>query len=143
MISFFVLNGLKRKCTALSVARATEIIKLMFPGKKAYVVEDNKIPFAHNMSIEEAEVDAGVKPQPMMSMEVMAPKVVVAPKKKADKPAVKKTKVKSKVVVKAKPKTKAKKTKVKSKVVVKAKPKTKTKAKAKPKAKAKVKAKRK
>ena len=107
MITFFVFNDVKRKCAALSAAKATEIIKLIFPGKKAYVIEDNNVPFAQNMSVEEAKLDAGIKPQPMMIPEVVK------------KPVAKKTKVKSKVVVKAKTKPVAKKTKVKSKVVVK------------------------
>ena len=125
MIKFYVLScDNKRECTAVDPAKAAQILSLMFHNSKGYVVNDNKVVFAQNMTVEEAEVIAGLT-KPV----VVAPKATVA---KASKPKVaakatvaKKVKIKSKVVkVKNKP-GKAKKT------VLKAKPKAKPKVKAK------------
>jgi len=134
MINFFILNGdQKRTCTASDVSKATQILSLMFPTSRGYIVEDNKVVFAHNMTPDEAETVAGLKP--MQSITLLAPKAaLVKPKKtKAKKPVVKakKTKLKSKVVVKNNKKPVVKKTVVKSKVKPKIKAKKSVKAKAK------------
>ncbi len=131
MINFVILKGEnKQTCQATDVNHAAQILTLLFPQSKAYVVENKKVVFAHNLTVQEAEVLAGIRSKPMQSIEVL-------PKKKAKKkpvakkkPTAKKTKLKSKVAVK---KTSTKKTKIKPK----AKPKPKPKVKAKPKAKAK------
>lgn len=137
MINFFILNGTdKRTCTASETSKAAEILRLMFPLNKGYVIEDNKVVFAHNMTVDEAEITAGI--EKMASMEVLpvAPKVTAdKPKKKAKKkPVAKKTTLKFKVAVKNNKKTAAKtviKSKVKPKTKVKAKKPAKSKAKAK------------
>lgn len=141
MINFFILNGdQKRTCTATDISKATQILSLMFPTHKGYVIEDNKVVFAHNMTPDEAEIAAGLKLQSMTLLPLalcegycgtpmaalVKPKKAKA-KKKPVKVVTKKTKLKSKVVVKNKKKSPAKKTVVKSKV----KPKTKAKAKGK------------
>lgn len=120
MVKFYILSGTnKRECTATDPAKAAQILALMFHNSKGYVVHDNKVVFAHNLSVEEAEVIAGLKP-------VETPKPLVAPAGvapvKVAKPA-KKAKVKSKVVVKAKKPAK----KPAKKTAVKVKPKTKAK----------------
>lgn len=127
MVKFYILNGdNKRECTATDPAKAAQILALMFHNSKGYVVHDNKIVFAQNMSVEDAEVVAGLKP--VAAPVIVAPKAAapVKAKKVTAKPA-KKAKVKSKVVVKAKKPTK----KPAKKTVVKVKPKTKVKAKVK------------
>ncbi len=115
MTNFYVLDGSKSKQgTAVNAEKATEVLNLMFPGQKAFVVDDGKVPFAQNMTIAEAENTAGIKstiPEPVVVAEPVTQTMEVLP----EEPPVKKTKVKSKVVVKSKP---AKTTKVKSKVVV-------------------------
>ena len=121
MTTFFVLNGeMMKRCAAFDLNKAAEIIRLIFASSKAFVVDNAKIKFLHNMAMEEAETLCTQN------------KIEIVPE---EKPVAKKTKVKSKVKVKAKKKP-AKKTKVKSKA------KKKVKAKKKP-AKAKAKAKKK
>jgi hypothetical protein len=141
MINFFILNGTnKRTCTASETTKAAEILRLMFPLNKGYVIEDNKVVFAHNMTVDEAEAIAGIKKIASMEVLPIAPKVTASKPKKAakKKPVAKKTVLKSKVAVKNNKKAVAKKTVVKSKV----KPKTKAKAKKPAKVKAKAKGKK-
>lgn len=133
MISFFVLNGAnKRECHAIDAGKAASIISLVFPNQKAYVVDNGKIAFAHNLSIEEAETLAGIAKPKMDSMTNVppapSPKKAAKVKAKPKKKAVKKTVLKSKVKIKNNKKP-VKKTVVKSKVKpkVKAKPKAKVK----------------
>lgn len=143
MVQFFILAGAsKRTCTATDAAKAAEILRLMFNNSKGYVIENNKVTFSQNMTIEEAEISHGIKK--MQSMEVLpvAPKAAKVKRiatavgmtiKKPVKSKAKKTTLKSKVVLKNK-KSATKKTVVKSKV--------KPKAKKKPVAKVKVKGKK-
>ena len=124
MTTFFVLNGeMMKRCAAFDLNKAAEIIRLIFASSKAFVVDNAKIKFLHNMAMEEAETLCTQN------------KIEIVPE---EKPVAKKTKVKSKVKVKAKKKP-AKKTKVKSKAKKKTnkKPANKKPAKAKAKAKAK------
>lgn len=140
MIQFFIINGNKRTCTATDSHKAAEILRLMFHASKGYVVENNKIFFAQNMTIEEAEISHGIKKQSMEVLPVAPKAAKVKPKKVKKKPAkskAKKTTLKSKVVIKNNKKPAPKKAVVKSKVKPKTKP---VKAKTKPvKAKAKAK----
>jgi hypothetical protein len=116
MTNFYVLDGSKKQGTAVNTEKATEMLSLMFPGQKAFVVDDGKVPFAQNMTIAEAEDSAGIKSiKPVVVEPVVVEPVTQSMEVLPDEPPVKKTKVKSKVVVKSKP---AKTTKVKSKVVV-------------------------
>lgn len=113
MINFYILNGTnKRSCTAADSHKAAQILALVFPNAKAYVVEDNKVVFAQNMSIEDALDVSGLRP--------VAPPaaVVLPPVAKPKKAAAKKTKVKKKIAVKV-----SKKKKPAKKVTIKAKPK--------------------
>jgi len=106
MTNFYVLDGGKKQGTAVNTEKATEMLSLIFPGQKAFVVDDGKVPFAQNMTIAEAEDSAGIK-----SIEPVVEPVTQFMEVLPDEPI----KVKSKVVVKSKP---AKTIKVKSKVVV-------------------------
>jgi hypothetical protein len=124
MIQFFILNGTKRTCAATDSHKAAEILRLMFHGSKGYVVENNKIAFAQNMSVDEAEISHGIKPMQSMTVLPVAPKAAkVKPTVKPAKSKAKKTTLKSKVVIKNNKKSAPK------KVVVKVKPKVKVKAK--------------
>ncbi len=110
MINFYILNGTnKRNCTAADVNKAAQILSLVFPNAKAYVVEDNKVVFAQNMSIEDAVDVSGLRP--------VAPPVakVLPPVKPVKKVAAKKTKLVKKVAVKANKKKPAKKVTIKAK----------------------------
>ncbi len=122
-VKFFILSGQnKRPCEATDSHKAAQILRFMFHNSKGYVVENNKIAFAQNMTIEEAAIEHGLKVAvPVQSMEVLPVAPAAKPKKTPAK--AKKTTMKSKVVVKAKKKAPAKKAAVK----VKAKPKTKAK----------------
>jgi len=142
MINFFILNGdRKRTCTSVDVDKAAQILTLMFPTNQGYIVNNNKVVFAHNMSLDEANEAAGLRveeevPQSMTVLPLAVPKAKAVKAVKAVK--AKKTKLKSKVkvvVLKNNRKPVAKKT------VVKVKPKVKAKAK-KPVAKVKAKAKK-
>lgn len=121
MIKFHVFRGeTKKDCTAADVTRAVEILKLVFGDAKAYIVEGDNIVYFQNMSMEDARNAAGLQPvvEPVLSIKELPPAPALKKKAKKKTPAVKKTKVKSKVVVKAKTPAKktVKKTKVKSKV---------------------------
>lgn len=123
MTTFYVLNdGKKKQCTAVNAEKATEMLNLMFPGQKAFIVDGGKVPFAQNMTIAEAEHTVGITPtvvtEPVVTEPLVAEPVIqtieLLPEETVTvKPA--KTKVKSKVVVKSAP---TKKTKVKAKVTV-------------------------
>lgn len=100
MTNFYVLNeDGKKQGTAVNAQKATEVLTLIFPGQKAFVVQDNKVPFAQNMTIAEAEDTVGIKhPEPV----AVTSSIEVLPQEEP----VKKARVRSKIVVKNKPKAK-------------------------------------
>lgn len=121
MTTFYVLNdGKKKQCTAVNAEKATEMLNLMFPGQKAFIVDGGKVPFAQNMTIAEAEHAVGIKPTVLEPVLAEPVTVAVEPVLQTiellpEEPV--KTKVKSKVsVVKNAP---TKKTNVKKAVTVK------------------------
>lgn len=89
------------KITIGEMAKAKEIVGLLFPHKRAFGVDEGKVFFAQNMTMDEADLANPDRP-------------IAKPIKAKTKPKKVKQKVKLKLV-KAKPK----KAKVKSKVVVK------------------------
>jgi hypothetical protein len=135
MINFFIADtNPLHQGTAETAEKGAEILKLLFPNKKAFVVENQVVKFTQNMLMDEAEtfnplkiVVVPVKPKNPLKIVVVPVKpknplkivvVPVKPKKIVEKRPLKlfkpkKTTVKSKVNAKTK---KVKKTTIKSKV---------------------------
>ncbi len=138
MIKFFVEAGTSlRQGTTATVEKAAEFLKLVFEGRRAFVVEDTTVRYAQNMNMEEAEGLNPFKPTQPVVTAPLAPAAAVVknsvPKAKK-KVAPKKVVVKSKVKPKSKAKVAPKKTKLKTKPKAKAKKPIKVKAKNKAKA---------